>query len=486
VSLRSQVLAGLKWTVLGRISSQLVAWAITIYVIRLLSPEDYGLMALAAIFSALFTLIAEIGLGATLVQTKDLPPQRLQQIFGLILLSNGAACLVMAVLVAPLVAMFFGDIRLELVIRVIALQFLPAAFAVVPAALLERDMKFRGRALTDLVSTIGGALVTLILAYQGYGVFALAWGSVSQATIRSIGLNIAGQYPGMPIFQFAGCGTMFRFGRNVAASQLVWFSYSQADVFIVGKLLGKYDLGIYSVSMDLASLPASRFSAILNQIVYPTLSKVKREGGSVGPYLIKGMRSVSLLSFPVMWGMSCIAPELVQVLLGEKWTEAALPLALLCLIMPLRVLAPLLHAGLHAVGRADVSFRITWITAVLMCSTFIVGAQFGLIGLSLAWVVGYPVALLFNLLRSCKHMDLHAREVATTLSRPALSCGLMYASVALTRQILPWPIGLSNLVVLIAVGAITCVVFSFAFNRPGIDEVRNLLMRKKTEMVNMN
>ncbi|MBK7646018.1 MAG: oligosaccharide flippase family protein [Betaproteobacteria bacterium] len=220
----------------------------------------------------------------------------------------------------------------------------------------------------------GRSIYNPLFGLPGYGVFALAWGYIT-VTFRSIGLNIVGKYPGRPLFSFAGCGKMFNFGRNVAAAQLVWFFYSQADSFIVGKLLGKHDLGIYSVSMDLASLPASRVSAILNQIVFPSLSKVKRDGGSVGPYLLKGVRSVSLLSFPVMWGISSVAPELVQVLLGEKWAEAVLPLALLCLIMPLRVLSPLLHAGLHAVGRADISFRITCITAIAMCSAFCSGGS---------------------------------------------------------------------------------------------------------------
>jgi len=474
VSLRNQVLAGLKWIVLGRLMSQVVTWAITIYVIRLLSPEDYGLMALAAIFSALFALVAEIGLGPTLVQTADLPPQRLQQIFGLVFLSNGVVCLMMAVLVAPAAAWFFGDARLELVIQVIALQFVPAAFAVVPAALLERDMKFRGRALTDLVSTVGGALITLFMAYRGYGVFALAWGAVSQSSIRAIGLNIVGRYPGRPLFRFAGCGNMFSFGRNVAATQLVWFFYSQADSFIVGKLLGKHDLGIYSVSMDLASLPASRVSAILNQIVFPSLSKVKREGGAVGPYLLKGVSGVSLLSFPVMWGISSIAPELVQVLLGEKWTEAVLPLALLCLIMPLRVLSPIMHSGLHSIGRADVSFRVTYITAAAMCSAFLVGAQFGLLGLSLSWVLIFPMVFIFNMLKSGKLMQLTIREIALALFKPALVSGLMYGTVAITRSILPWP-PIANLVLLVVIGAISYSVFTLLLNRQGLSEVRNLI-----------
>ena len=471
-------MTGLKWTVFGRVASQAVTWGLTIYVIRLLSPEDYGLMALAGIFSAMFAMIAEIGLGPALVQSKDLPPERIRQIFGIVILSNGVGCLFMAVVVAPLAASFFGEVRLELVVQIIALQFLPAAFVVVPSALLNRGMKFRGRAITDFISAVAGGSLTLVLAYHGYGVFALAWGSVCQTVIRAIGLNVACPFSGLPIFRFTGCGSMFNFGRNVAATQLVWLLYSQADYFIAGRILGKHDLGVYSVSMDLSSLPAARLSAILNQLVYPSLSQVKRDGRSVGPYVLKGMRGISLASFPVMWGMSSVAPELVQALLGEKWAEAALPLALLCLIMPLRVLSPVMHAALQAVGRADISFRITCITAVAMCAAFLLGTQFGLIGLSLAWVLTFPAAFLFNLLRSCDHFDLPAREILKALSRPALAGGLMYASVALSRHVLPWSLPLVNLVALVAVGVVSYVGLTFAFNNEGVREARDLLFRR--------
>lgn len=477
MSLRLQVLTGLKWTALGRLASQVVTWAVTIYVIRLLNPEDYGLMALAAIFSALFTLLSEIGLGPALVQSKDLPPQRLRQVFGIVILSNGAACLLMATVVAPFAADFFDEARLQLVVQVIALQFLPAAFAVVPAALLDRSMQFRGRAIADFSASIGGSLVTLVLAYQGHGVFALAWGVVSGATIRAVGLNIAGQFPGLPVFRFSGCGSMFSFGRNVAATQFIWFLYSQADAFIVGKFLGKHDLGVYSVSMDLASLPASRASAILHQLAFPSLSKIQRDSGTIGPYLMKGLRAVNILAFPVMWGISSVSPELVLALLGDKWLEAVLPLALLCLIMPLRVISPLLHAGLYAVGRADISFRISLVTACVMCSAFLVGTQFGLIGLSLAWLFVFPGIFVFNLLRAAKHMDVSAKEIATALARPILVSGLMYGAVALVRQVLPWS-PLENLVTLILVGAAAYVLLTLILNREAMTETLNLIRRR--------
>ena len=463
MSIRTQFLTGLKWTVVGRVATQIATWVVTIYVMRLVGPEDYGLMALAAIFSAFFALLSELGLGSAVVRSQDIEPRQLRQIFGIVLLSNTSICILVAFFIAPLASSFFGEARLELVLQVIVLQFLPAAFGVVPAALLTRDMKFQGRAVVDFASSFGGALITLAMAHWGYGVFALAWGSVAIAAIRAVGLN-----------------TLSPFGRNVVQTQFLWFFYSQADAFIVGKVLGKHDLGIYSVSMDLASLPASRVSGILNQVVFPTLSKIQRDGGTIGKPLLKGMRGVSLLSFPVMWGISSVSPELIQAFLGEKWLEAILPLSLLCLIMPLRVLSPLMHNGLYAVGRADVSFQITGVTAAVMCSAFLVGVQFGLIGLSLAWVLVFPVVFMFNLLRAGKYLNLGAMEIISTLFRPALASGLMFVAVTITRQVLPWS-HLFNLMILVMAGMFTYSLFTFTFNSEGLQDARNMIRRRSID-----
>ena len=478
MSVRLQFLSGLKWTVVGRVGSQLSTWIVTIYVMRLVAPADYGLMAIAAIFSALFVLLSEMGLGSSVVRIKEITHRQLQQVFAIVLLSNAFVCAVTVLGVAPVVALFFGEARLEGVLQVTGLQFVPAAFAIIPAALLTRDMKFQGRAIVDFCSSLGGALATLVLAHLGYGVFALAWGNVAGALLRAIGLNIICPFSHAPVFRFSGCGALFTFGRNVAQTQLVWYFYSQADAFIAGKILGKHDLGIYSVSMDLASLPASRISGVLNQVVFPTLSKIQREGGTLRQPLLKGMRCLSLVSFPAMWGLSSIAPELVRTLLGNSWLEAALPLALLCLIMPLRVLSPVMHNGLYAIGRADISFRITYVTAIVMCSAFIVGTQFGLLGLSLSWIVCFSPTFLYNLLLASRHLGIGALEIAAALSPPALSSAMMYGVIALCRPWLPWP-PLPNLIVLVALGAAAYFAFSLVFNRAGLRETWDILHSRK-------
>lgn len=478
MTFKSQVLSALKWTLIGRFSTQFISWAITIVVMRLLVPDDYGLIAMATIFSGLFALVAEVGLGSSLVQAKEVSASQMRQIFAIVLLSNFAVFAVLAGAVAPLATAFFGEPRLESLIQVIALQFIPAAFSVLPSAMLDREMHYRGRSIVDFMSNLCGGLATLGLAYAGYGAWSLAWGTVISGTLRAIGLCWLKPYKEFPLFRFAGSGQMIRFGRDVVANQLVYYFYSQADALIVGKLLGRYDLGLYSVSINLASMPASRMASILNQVAFPAMSKAKRDGGNVSSYILKSMRGISLIVFPVMWGMSSVTPEIVNGLLGENWAAATTVFSLLCLIMPLRVLGPIFHAGLQSVGRADVSFKNTCITAVIMCTSFVVGCQFGLIGLALAWVIFSPITFFANVSRACPHLDLSLGRVVASIYKPALVSALMYGAVAATRQSLTLP-PLPQLAALIAVGGVVYLTGSLVFNKEGITEALRLLRPEK-------
>lgn len=479
MTFKSQVLSALKWTLIGRFSTQFISWAITIVVMRLLVPDDYGLVAMATIFSGLFALVAEIGMGSSLVQSKEVSALQMRQVFAIVLLSNFGVFAVMALAVAPLAAAFFSEPRLEPLIQLVALQFIPAAFGVLPSAMMDREMQYRERSILNFVANLLGGLSTLVLAYNGYGAWSLAWGTVVTGTLRAAGLCWLKPYKEFPLFRFSGCGQMFRFGRNVAANQLVYYFYSQADAMIVGKLLGRYDLGLYSVAINLASMPASRMASILNQVAFPAMSKAKRDGDNVSSYILKSMRGISLVAFPVMWGMSSVAPEIVNGLLGIRWAAATSTLALLCLIMPLRVLGPIIHAGLQSVGRADVSFRNTCTTAAVMCIAFVVGCQFDLIGLALAWVVAFPFMFFANVARACPHLELTLGQVGKALYRPAVVCALMYGAVSAVRHFLPAVAALPLLAILVAVGGAVYLGGSLILNKDGIDEAMRLLRPAK-------
>ena len=446
---------------------------------HMLVPEDYGLVAMATIFSGLFSLVAEIGLGSSLVQTKEISTRQLRQVFAAVLLSNFSIFVFLSLVVAPLAASFFSEPRLERILPVVALQFIPAAFSVLPGAMLDRELSYRGRSLMDFLSSLSGGLLTLGLAFAGYGAWSLAWGTVLSASLNALGLNYLKPIKEYPLFDFSGSGPIFRFGRDVAANQLAFYFYSQADALIVGKLLGRHALGLYSVSMDLASLPASRIAAILNKVAFPSMSMVKRSGGQVNIYILKSMRGISLVSFPVMWGISSVSPEIVDGFLGSNWSNATTALSILSLIMPLRVLGPIIHGGLQSVGRADVSFRNTLWTGIVMCVAFVFGCQFGLIGVALAWLTAFPCAFLANVRRARAHLDITVREVTAALWKPMMASALMYAAVAFTRHNLALQ-SLHLLAILIVVGGATYIAGSLVFNRKGVDEIVGLIRPQKT------
>ncbi len=218
-------------------------------------------------------MVSEIGLQDAVVQAKDLSTEELRSVFGAVILVNVAVAAVIAVLLAPLAATFFSEPRLREVMQVLSLQFLISSLIVIPTAMLERKLAYRGRSVGQVAATLIGSLTTLALAYSGAGVWALVGGSLSKALVEAVILNSISPFLELPAFAFSTVRHLIGYGLKVALTRLLWFVYSQADTFIIGKVLGQSPLGLYSVGMHLASLPAQRVSQVVNQMAFPAFSR---------------------------------------------------------------------------------------------------------------------------------------------------------------------------------------------------------------------
>jgi O-antigen/teichoic acid export membrane protein len=267
MTIKEKALSGLRWTGGMRFVSQLLTWAMTLVVIRVLSPADYGLLAMVSVIIAFVSRLSEIGLGPAIVQKADVAPDTLKKILGLVLTINLAISVLLS-LAAPALAAFFHDERLVLLIRVMSLQFLGWAFMVIPDAVLQKQMEFRKRSLMDLGGSVVSGGTTLACALAGWGVWSLAAGTFVSLAWRVIGLNVIMGSWLSPSFSFSGLGQYALFGGYVSLSGLLWFVYTQADVFIGGRWLGKEALGYYTVAMHLGSLFNQRISGILNQVAF--------------------------------------------------------------------------------------------------------------------------------------------------------------------------------------------------------------------------
>ena len=434
--LRQKVLSGLRWRAGLRFLGQLITWSITIFVMRLLSPHDYGLMEMAAVVIAFLTMVNELGLGAALIQRREIDECIMRQIFGLLLIIN-ASLFFLSLSAAPLVADFFKEQRLIPVIRLLSVQFVMASFVIIPQSLIDREMLFKEKSIVELVSAIAGSLATLPLALSGWGVWSLVWGSLTLNLFRTVGLNLVRPYLKLPHFSFKGMGQAISFGGYVAIARILRFFYSQTDIIIVGKFLGRQLLGFYSVAMTLASLPMEKVSGIINQVAFPAFASIQTDTQKVSYQFLRSVRIMSLLAFPILWGISSIAPEFVNLLLGKKWSMAIVPLQILSLVIPVRMVSNLMSPALLGFGRADTNFFNVINASLTLPLGFLVGCHWGIIGVSIVWSTIFPIVFIFNLSRTARILKITVRDVIREMASPVVAAIAMYISVSLIKLFIP-------------------------------------------------
>jgi O-antigen/teichoic acid export membrane protein len=473
----SRARSAVRWTAGAKLAGQVLTWAITLVVIRLLAPADYGLMAMTAVFVIVVDYVADLGLGFSVVQARKLERAQLQLIYGALIVTNLAAA-VLIFASAPLIAAFFGEPQLIPLVRAMSLQFVLAAASRLPSSLLQRDLRFRALSLIDLSGAVTGSLIALALALHGYGVWALIAATLGKAALRALALNMIAPPRITPRFGVAGMSDLFTLGGLATLNRILWVCSAQVDALIVGRLLGKEALGFYSVAIHLAMLPLTKLLGVVQPVAMPAFARIQDDLPRGAEALKRAVRVLVVAAFPVFWGISAVAPEIVGVILGAKWAPALLPLQLVPLVMPLRLVWSFTNTAVDGVGRVKVSLGNTVTILVAMAAGLVVASRWGILGISVAWVTLYPLVIAFSLRRSLEVFSLRLGEVSRLLARPFAATVLMYAAVAVTREAL---LGATSqavqLVVLVAAGALTYTAATLAFNRPALWELVRVARR---------
>ena len=477
MDIRSKVMSALRWSAAARFLGQAVSWGITILVIRLLSPGDYGLMAMAMVVVSFLVLVNTVGLDAVLVQDKELDEQMTRQIFGVVIVVNTLFFLLLF-FGAEVVASFYGEPTLTLVVQVLSFQFLLLIFETLPQSLLEREIEFAQRSIVDFATLVIGSLVTLVMALVGYGVWALIWGMLATNATRMIGLNLIARNLVWPSFSWRGMRKHFAFGGFVTTDRSLWFVFSESDKFIGGKLLGNHLLGYYAVASQLASLPIHKISGLLNSVAFPAFSHAHAHTNSatLQGYLLKATRILSIAAFPVFFGISCTAEPLIACLLGEKWLPAAPLLQLLGIVMPFRLMSNIFPPLLWGVGSPATSATNFLIAAVLMPVAFYFGARWGAIGLAYAWLCMYPLVFFITAYRTCRKVGLGIVRYGRQMIRPVAAGMIMYAAVYFLQAYVYGSAGdWLYLLQLIAIGVCAYGIAMLLIDREGMLETVQLI-----------
>lgn len=406
LTLKSQVMSGLVWSVASKFITQVFSWVSTFFVIRLLTPEDYGVMAVAAVFFMFVTMFTTNGLSSALVNEQKRCNRVSNQIFSFSIVVN-IVLTSMIVLGAPYIAEWYDNKDLIPVLWTMAAISPVSSFVVVPAAHLQMEMRFKAKALIESVSMLLGAATALGLAYYlDTGYWALVYSTVVITIARAIGFNLVSKSRYRPTLDLAGAKPLYTFALHLQMGSFIWFLYTRADTVILGKFLGLEKTGVYNVANEVASIPMNKVMMIMNDVAFAAFNKIKSDIEAAKAYLHKALRLMAVVAFPAFYGISSISNEIVYVLLGEKWMQAGPIIALFALLIPFRMINILLNNFITGMGETKFGFHNAIITAVFLISALLLGGPYGLEIAAMSWSTGYAIALFIMYWRFLRKFNL--------------------------------------------------------------------------------
>lgn len=443
MNLASRVASAVRWSASLTFLSQLLTWLVTIAVIRILSPEDYGLMAMSMVFVSFAMIANDFGLGSALVQRSAPTSREYEAVHGFVLVLNIGLYIVFYI-AAPIVADIFNEETLVPMLRVIALLFPILGFEVTALAILERNLEFRRKGSIYLIANVTGALVTLALAFMSFGVWSLVYGNLLSAIVKAVAINIASGKLVVPRWRLKLVRPYLHFGGLVAVERILWSVHRQADVFFIGKWLGKEELGYYYVALTLSSFVYDKTGGLLYEISLPTFSRAKRELGEVAHVFIRALRILSFAVFPLMFGLAAVSTDIVDLLIGDRWTAASPLVLILSLSMPARIIGNIFPPALQGIGQPGSSLINLSIAVATMVPILALAALYNTATVALAWLVAYPVILLLMFVHSRVSLGVLWRDTASAVLPPLIASSLMFVFVYILNDKLAmasWSLG---------------------------------------------
>lgn len=473
-----KVLSGARWASILRLTGQTISWLSTIVVVRFISPEDYGLNAMLEAPLEVLALLSTLGLDLALVRSKNVEDAELRSIFGWLLVINGLLFLAYF-FGGRLIAIYFGEPRLESLAKVLAFVFLLVPFRVIPNAILDRNLKFKLRAFAEFVASVSAAIATLLLAVGGAGVWALVAGMLINRILLAIILMILQPWIIIPTLSFSAVREMVVFGGILSLGGAVVLITDKLAILIGGPVLGSELLGIFAVTFQFALLPLAKIMSIINPIIFPAFSRFHEQRDAAAYYLGKSLGIVSLGFFPIVIGLACLSEEFVATVLGNKWSAVAMPLALLCLVMPFRMATSFLRPVLASMGRPDLSLKSTIVAFTILLPLILIGTHYGVIGLVGA-VITTELLVAFSTIAMSKAVLGASFTKIAECFRPALISSTVMAICILGFKITVGnQVGLGGLLGYVCFGAIIYLLTLRILYKKLLDDAIRLFLGKE-------
>ena len=470
-SLKQKTTKGLLWSSVERFSNQGVQFVFSIILARLLSPSDFGIIAMITIFFAIAQSFVDSGFSNALVRKTNRREEDLSTCF-YFNIGVGIIAYIVLFLIAPLVANFYNQPILSPIIRITGLGVILNSLCVVQQALFTIKIDFKSQAKITLSATVISGIVGIILAYQGYGIWALVWQGVASSIVRMGLLWFMSKWRPTTGFSKSSFNYLFGYGSKLLASGLLDTIYNNIYLIVIGKFYTPAQLGNYSRALSFAQLPSSNITSILQRVTFPVLSTIQDDMPRLQANYRRLLKLSAFIVFPLMTGLAAVAFPMIRIILTPKWEGCSLYLQIICFALMWYPVHAINLNLLQVKGRSDLFLRLEIIKKIVGVCIMCITIPLGITAMCIGMVVSSLISLFINTYYTGKLIDIgylkQMRDLTPIFINSLIMGGIVYFSIQISDN------DILQLSLSIIVGVLSYIGGASMITRSELKEFRNL------------
>lgn len=431
--MKRQAVKGTVWSSVERFSVQGIQFVVMIIMARLLTPADYGLVGMLAIFIAVSQSLIDSGFSQALIRKQDRTQTDNSTVF-YFNIAVGAALYLILFFSAPAIAAFYGEPLLCPLTRGIGLGLVFNSLAVVQRALLTVELDFKTQAKASLVGAIASGGLGIWMAYAGYGVWAIVAQQVGNLLLVTLMLWVLSKWKPSWVYSWKSFRELFGFGSKLMLSGLIDTAYRNIYLIVIGKIFKASDLGYFTRAQQFSDLVSTNLTGVLQRVTYPVLCTIQEEDERLRDAYRRILKVTAFVMFPLLVGLGAIARPMVMVLLTDKWIFTATLLVPMCLTGMWYPIHAINLNLLQVKGRSDLFLRLEIIKKVLAVGVLCVTIPFGLMAMCWGMLANSLISLSINTYYTGKLIDLgffrQMRDLLPSLLLSLIAGGAVYTTIS--------------------------------------------------------
>ncbi len=428
-SIKNKTLSGLVWQYAEKCGAEVTQFIVSIIIARVLSPSDYGLIGLIAVFISVASVFASSGLGQALVQRKGVDNKDYSTVFFYSIAFSVLLCLILF-FCAPYIAGFYDSSELVAVVRVLGITVIIGAVNGVQRAYVQKTMQFKRLFVSTLIGKLVSAVVGICMAYTGHGVWALVGQQMSMTVTDTIVLWISVKWRPQLVFSVRRMKELFSFGWKLLVSNLFDTVYNNVYSLVIGKRYSTLDLGFYNRGKQFPMLIINNINTSIQSVLFPVLSETQDKKDRLKSMVRRSIVTSTFIIFPAMAGLAAIAKPLTITLLTDKWLPAVPFIQFCCFTYAFWPIHTANLQAINAVGRSDITLKLEIIKKVIGIVILIITLPYGLTAMMIGRCIATIISSFINAYPNRKLLNYSYKEQLKDMA-PSFFLSIMMAVMIL-------------------------------------------------------